>query len=341
MQSLRNPLVTLAAGMFIVGGMHFAAPVVNLILLSFLLAMSVTPFMEWAIRKGARPGLAVTITILAVIFGGLALSALLGVSIARLIDQLPAYQPRLAEVRDSLEAFIARMGIDAPALFSGFKMQPEQIMELASKVLSAGLGMVSMSLVIILIVVFILIEAAGHLRKLQQEGESKGAMSRYFLFGKDVRKYMAIVSLIGLIVGVCNTILLLVLGVDFPVMWGVLSFLFNFVPTFGLFISLLPPALLALLEFGWGKALIVVVGFFLINSLSENVIKPRFMQKGLEVSFLLIVLSLIIWTWALGPMGTILGVPLTMVLSRMYQEYAEAEQTAPTHSGREEGVQAK
>lgn len=328
MQSLRNPLVTLAASMFIVGGMHYAAPIVNLILLSFLLAMSVTPFMEWSISKGARPGLAVTITILVVIFGGLALSALLGVSIARLIEQLPAYQPRLAEVRNSLEAFLAGMGIDAPALFSGFKMQPERIMELASKVLSAGLGMVSLSLVIILIVVFILIEAAAHLRKLQQEGEAKGAMSRYFLFGKDVRKYLGIVSLTGLIVGVCNTILLLVLGVDFPVMWGVLSFLFNFVPTFGFIISLAPPALLALLQFGWGKALIVVIGFFLINSFTDNVIKPRFMQKGLEVSFLLIVLSLVIWTWALGPMGAILGVPLTMVLSRMYREYAEAGQQA-------------
>jgi predicted PurR-regulated permease PerM len=90
--------------------------------------------------------------------------------------------------------------------------------------------------------------------------------------------------------------------------------------------SLLPPALLALLEFGWGKALAVVIGFFLINSVTENVIKPRFMQQGLEISFLLIVLSLVVWTWALGPMGAILGVPLTMVLYRMYSEFTEAEQ---------------
>jgi predicted PurR-regulated permease PerM len=153
-------------------------------------------------------------------------------------------------------------------------------------------------------------------------------MSRYFVLGKDVRKYVAIVSLTGLIVGVCNTILLLVLGVDFPVLWGVLSFLLNFVPSVGFIISLLPPASLALLEFGWTKALIVAIGFFLFNSVSENVVKPHFMQKGLEVSFLLIVLSLVVWTWALGPMGTILGVPLTMVLYRMYHEYAEAGQTA-------------
>ncbi len=327
MQSVRNPLVTLAAAMIIIGGMHFAAPIVNLILLSFLLAMSVTPLMEWVIRKGISPGLAVTITILAVVFGGLALAALMGVSISRMIDELPAYQPRLVEIKDSFTAFLAGVGIDATALFSSNRLEPQRLMQLATKLLSAGLGMVSMSLVIILIVVFILIEAAAHLGKLQRGEEDKGAMSRYFTFGKDVRKYVAIVSLTGLIVGVCNTILLLVLGVDFPVMWGVLSFLLNFVPSIGFLISLLPPALLALLEFGWSKALIVVIGFFLFNSISENIVKPRFMQKGLEVSFLVIVLSLVVWTWALGPMGTILGVPLTMVLYRMYREYGEAGQT--------------
>ncbi len=334
MQSVRNPLITLAAAMIIIAGMHFAAPIVNLILLSFLLAMSVTPLMEWVIRKGLSPGLAVTITILAVVFGGLALAMLVGVSISRMIDQLPAYQPRLVEVKNSLMAFLNGVGIDATALFSSDRLEPQRLMQLATKLLSAGLGMVSMSLVIILIVVFILIEAAGYLGKLQRGEEAKSAMSRYFTFGKDVRKYVAIVSLTGLIVGVCNTILLIVLGVDFPVMWGVLSFLLNFVPSIGFIISLLPPALLALLEFGWTKALIVVVGFFLFNSVSENVVKPRFMQKGLEVSFLLIVLSLVVWTWALGPMGTILGVPLTMVLHRMYREYAEAGQTNPAVLGK-------
>ena len=303
MQSVRNPLVTLAAAMIIIAGMHFAASIVNLILLSFLLAMSVTPLMEWAIRKGVSPGLAVTITILAVVFGGLALAGLMGVSISRMIDELPAYQPRLVEVKDSLTAFLSGMGIDAAALFAGDRLEPQRMMQLETKRLSAGLGMVSMSVLIILIVVFILIEAATHLGKLQRGEEARGGMSRYFTFGKDVRKYVAIVALTGLIVGDCNTILLVVLGVDFPVMWGVLSFFLNFVPSIGFIISLVPPAAMALLEFGWGKALMVVIGFFLFNSVSENIVKPRFMKKGLEISFLLILLSMVVWTWALGPRG--------------------------------------
>ena len=329
MQSIKNPLVTFAAAIVIIGGMHFAAPIVNLILLSFLLAMAVTPFMEWAIRKGIRPGLAVTITVLVVVLVGLTLAGLMGVSISRMIDQLPAYQPRLFEVRESLIAFLTSMGIDASGLFSSVQFNPPQIIQLATKLLSAGFGMISMSLLIIMIVIFILIEAAGHLTKTAREADSKTGMARFFLFGGDVRKYLGIVALTGLLVGILNTILLIVLGVDFPIMWGVLSFLFNFVPSFGFILSLFPPALLALLEFGWGKTLIVVIGFVLINSASENIIKPRFMKKGLELSLVLILLSLIIWTWALGPMGTILGVPLTLVLHRMYREYDNTAAATP------------
>jgi predicted PurR-regulated permease PerM len=286
--------------------------------------------MEWAIRKGMKAGLAVTMTILGVIIVGLVIASLVGVSISRMIDQLPVYEPRLHEIRDSLYSFLRGVGIDPNALVSTAQIEPAQIMDMARTVLSAGLGMVSMSLIIILIVVFILIEAAGHLGKVLRGEEAKGLMFRYFMFGKDVRKYVAIVSLTGVIVAVLNTVLLLVLGVDFPVLWGVLAFLFNFVPSFGFILSLLPPVMMALLEFGWGTALIVVIGFFIINSVTENVVKPRFMKKGLQISLLLIILSLVVWTWALGPVGTIVGVPLTLVLSRMYQEVAEAEKIIQT-----------
>ena len=176
---------------------------------------------------------------------------------------------------------------------------------------------------------YAIVEAAGSVAKARREEEAQGAMAKYLLFGKDVRKYVSIVSLTGLIVAVVNTILLFALGVDYPVLWGVLAFLLNFVPTFGFIFSLIPPALLALIEFGWERALIVVVGFFLINAISENVIKTRFMAKGLDVPLLLVIISLLVWTWVLGPMGTILGVPLTLVLYRMYMESVKEGQAAP------------
>ena len=325
MNAIRNPLVTLASAVIIVAGMHVAASIVNIILMAFLFAMSLTPLMGWAIRKGVKPALAVTITIVVVILGGLFLSFVVGGSISKMIDQLPTYQPRLVEIRDSFIRLLGGFGINTGSFALGSALEPQRILEMAAGFLSAGLGVVSMSLVILLVMVFILIEAAGSIAKAQRGEEVHGIMAKYILFGKEVRKYVSIVSLSGLFVAVGNIILLLVLGVDYPVLWGVLSFMLNFVPNLGFLLSVLPPALLALIQFGWQKALVVFVGFFLINALSENVIKTRFMAKGFDVPLLLVIISLLVWTWALGPMGTILGVPLTLVLHRMYKESIKEE----------------
>jgi AI-2 transport protein TqsA len=321
MASIRNPLVTAASAVIIIAGMHFAAPLVNVILVAFLLAMSLTPLMELAIKKGVRPALAVTLTVLVVVVGGLLLSLIVGSSISRMIDVLPTYQPRLAEIRASVVAFMAGWGIDAGRLIAGAHLEPERIIEIAGGFLSAGLSIASSSLIVVLIMVFILIEASSTIVKIRRGEQAGGVMYRYLLYGREVRKYISIVSLSGLITAVGNTILLLILGVDFAVLWGVLSFFLNFVPNLGFIFSLIPPAGLALLVFGWQKALIVVIGFFIINSISENVIKTRFMAKGLDVSLLLVIISLMVWTWTLGPMGTILGVPLTLVLYRGYTEH--------------------
>lgn len=324
MESLRNPLVTIASAVIIILGMHYAATIVNIILLSFLISMSITPVMEFAIKKGISSGIAVGLTILVVVIGGALLSLIVGVSVSRMIEDLPVYKPRLSELADSAIALLGSAGINVKSLMAGNQIDTQRIIELAQEFLSALLGLVSMSFVVTLVVIFILIEAAGHAGKVHRGEEVAGGMSRFFQLGKDVRKYVAIISLNGLITGVCNTILLLVLGVDYAVLWGVLSLLFNYVPNLGFLFSVVPPAIFAALKFGWGTALIVVIGFFIINSVTENVIKPRFMKKGFQISFLLLVISLLVWTWALGPMGAILGVPLTMVLFRLYTEGREA-----------------
>jgi len=222
---------------------------------------------------------------------------------------------------------LSGFGIDAARLISGANLEPEKILDLASSFLSAGLTLVSASLIVLLVVVFILIEASGTIAEVRRGGTAHGLMSRYLLYGKEVRKYVSIVSLSGLVNAVANTVLLLVLGVDFAILWGVLSFFLNFVPNLGFIFSVIPPASLALLVFGWQKALIVFIGFFIINSVSENVVKTRFMAKGLDVSLLLVILSLLVWTWTLGPMGTILGVPLTLVLYRTFAEHKEGERS--------------
>jgi predicted PurR-regulated permease PerM len=113
---------------------------------------------------------------------------------------------------------------------------------------------------------------------------------------------------------------MLSLGTDLALVWAVLGFVMNFVPSVGIILSVVPPALLTLLEFGWVRALIIVLGFLVLNFLIDNVIKPRFMQSGLDVSPLVGLLSLVVWSFLLGPTGALLALPLTIALKRVFEE---------------------
>jgi len=106
-------------------------------------------------------------------------------------------------------------------------------------------------------------------------------------------------------------------------MWAFLSFLFNFIPNIGFFLTLIGPAILALLELGWISCLILIVGFVIINSLFDNVIKPKFVGKEFNISILMIFLSLLFWSWVLGAIGAILSVPLTITVKRIWEIFSE------------------
>ena len=112
---------------------------------------------------------------------------------------------------------------------------------------------------------------------------------------------------------------MIVIGVDFAILWGFLAFLFSFIPNIGFILSVIPPAVLALIQFGWVQCVIVVVLYVLINTVVDNVVKPRYLGKEFNMSILVVFLSLLFWGWLLGAIGAILGVPLTMIGKRMWE----------------------
>jgi len=135
----------------------------------------------------------------------------------------------------------------------------------------------------------------------------------------EIRKYISISAFTGLLTAIGNLILLLIMGVDFPVLWAFLSFLFSFIPSIGFILSVLPPAILAFLDLGLSESIIVLVGFILINAIIENVLKPRVMGEELNLSLSIILISLIVWAWILGAIGAILAIPLTISAMKTWE----------------------
>jgi predicted PurR-regulated permease PerM len=137
--------------------------------------------------------------------------------------------------------------------------------------------------------------------------------------GQTAVRYFSIRARLNLITGAGVTLICLLLGVDSPFLWGVLAFFLSFVPYIGLAIAMIPPTLLALAEFGWVQALIVVIGVTIINVLIENVLEPGYTGKRLSVSPTIVFLSLFFWSWLLGPIGALLSMPITVLLMLVFQ----------------------
>ena len=123
---------------------------------------------------------------------------------------------------------------------------------------------------------------------------------------------MAIKTLISLVTGIFITIWLTIIGVDYPLLWGPLTFALNYVPNIGSIIAALPAVLLAIIQLGLMRALLAAAGYIVINLLMGSVVEPRFMGRGLGLSTLVVFLSLLFWGWILGPVGMLLSVPLTI-----------------------------
>lgn len=316
-------LVATACIVVIVAGMKAAAPFLNNIFLAWLLAYSISPLPYWLMRKRVPTGLAVLLTLLIVVVGGLAIASLFGISVSGLIQKLPTYQARLTEVLGSLHNVPFIKNLDLDKIKSLEMFSPARLVAYAGTILGGIGGILGNTLLIIFLVAILLFEFAGIQEDAGKSSVKKDTlMMRFQDASKDVKTYVAITGATGLMQAVINTILLAVLGVDFAITWGVLFFFFNFIPAFGFALALIPPLIIAFLESGWKVALAVGIGYWVFNFVGDNIIKPRFMKKGLDISILTIILSLLFWSWVLGSVGAILAIPMTLAIKNLVNQYA-------------------
>jgi len=306
-------LVGVAALVVIAAGIRFAGAILDSLLLSLLLTVVVLPAFDALRRRGLSKGVAITITTLLLIGLAIALLGFLGVTGTQLVQVLPGYQEKLEAYRQNLENLLLARGIQPDKVLSLDLISPPRLLGFAASILSSVGQVLSQSLLLILIVAFILVETGSR-------GDSLEPGGVFELMARDVREYLVLTAATGLGFSVIVYFFMLLLGTDLALVWAVLAFVMNFVPSIGMVLSLIPPVLLTLLESGWQRALVILAGFLVLNFIIDNIIKPKIMQSGLDVSPLTSLLSLIIWSFLLGPIGALLAIPLTIALRRVWQD---------------------
>jgi AI-2 transport protein TqsA len=303
-------LIVVASLVVVVLGMRAAAPVVNMILLTLLFAIIASPYVELLMRRGLGRGAAVGVAVLTVAVLGIVLILLVWSTLPRLTAKIPIYGDLLEQRAAGAAIVLERLGIDGGSLLSSEVLSPSRLAALARRLVGAATTSVLQGILLLLLTVFFMIDMEVY----RKRGSGGSVIAEYVANARDVRRYLSITGLTGLLAGACNVVLLVALGVDFPVLWGVLSFVTNFIPNVGFFVALVPPVLVALIELGPLRAILVVVGYFLINLIMDSVLKPRFLQKGIGITPFETLISLVFWSWVLGPTGAILAVPLTLLV---------------------------
>ncbi len=313
MGSTSRTLVVFAALIVIVAGLKAAEDlVVPFLLAAFIATIAVTPVF-WLEKHRVPVAIsifAVMVTLVIVLIG---IGALVAQSAAEFTDRLPFYRENLTAQVNGVIAWLGQFGIEISSELISTYFDPGKALELAGSTLKGFGTALGNGFLILLTVIFILAEASSFPRKLRDVLNNPERNLPYFArFAENVNRYIAIKTTVSIATGFIIGIYLTILDVDFPVLWGLLAFLLNYVPTIGSIIAAVPAVLLALVQLGTGSALLTAAGYVVVNIIMGNVVEPRFMGKGLGLSTLVVFLSLVVWGWMLGPVGMLLSVPLTM-----------------------------
>ncbi len=315
-----NGILIAAALVILIAGIRAAAAIVVLFLLSIFIAVLCAPPVFWLTGRKVPTAAAVLLVISGVLGIGGLIGGIAGASIDDFSERLPVYRERLQAELEAPAAWIEqigleRYGIDVSLSALGDIVDPAAAMNLAGNALKEIGSFLTNMLLILLTVIFILLEASGFRAKLYAAfGSARSPFRGFTAFASSVKHYLAIKTAVSLFTGLVVALWLWILGVDFPILWGLFAFLFNYIPNIGSIVAAVPAVLLAFIQYGAGAALLAAGGYAAVNVVVGNFVEPKFMGEGLGLSPLAVFLSLAFWGWLLGTVGMLLSIPLTITV---------------------------
>jgi predicted PurR-regulated permease PerM len=312
-------LLAMAGAVVTVGGLRAIADLLGPVFLALMLTVTVSPLTTW-LRRRRMPGwAAMLITVLTVYLVLAGFAAAMILAAARLVELVPTYQSQFAALRDDLLHTLSSAGIDVPQVQDLVgQVGPGSVARIAESVFGGVAGTISDAVFLIALLLFMCADTVSFpARLLAAAPQRPQVVVALRSFAGGTRRYLLVSSVFGLIVAVIDTIALWALGIPLPLLWGLLSFITNYVPNIGFVIGLVPPAVLALLQGGPDLMVTVIVLYCVVNFVIQSIIQPKIVGDAVGLSATVSFLSLVFWTWVLGPLGALLAIPLTLLAKGM------------------------
>ena len=300
-------LLTVAAVVVVVAGLRASGDIFVPFLLAIFLSILCAPFVLWLERRG----LAAWLSVLVVIAGAMTVltgfGALLIGSVADFREAIPRYQERFQHLSDELYVMLRRIDVDVSfsQLYGAF--EPGSVIDMVGTTLTGLVAALLDTSLVLLMMIFMLLEAAGFPRKLRAAMHDPNAdLGRYVRMTTEVQRYLVIKTIISMFTGLLIGVWTWGIGVDFPMLWALTAFLLNYIPNVGSVIAAVPAVLVAMVQIGVGHALAVAGGYVVVNMVMGNIVEPQWMGRKLGLSPLVVFLSLVFWGWVWGPLGMLL-----------------------------------
>ncbi len=317
-------LIVIAAFMIVVRGLQAASALLVPLALSVFLAILAGPVVLWLKNKKVPTGLAVLIVVLVMMGVLTVIGAIVGSSVTDFTQSIPQYQARFKVLGNSITTWASNHGMGLVRGKLTDIMNAGSVLRFLGGTLGGLMAAASNTVLVLLTTLFILLELAGFPTKLRASMPgADAAPSRFERVMVEVQRYLLLKTLLSLGTGLLIGIWCAVLGLDFAVLWGLIAFLLNYIPNLGSIIAAVPAVLLALVQLGPGRALVIALGYVAVNTLIGNFIEPQVMGRRLGLSPLVVFLSLVFWGWVWGTVGMLLSVPLTMVVKIMLESSPE------------------
>lgn len=308
-------LIGAAALVVVVAGLDAAEDVLLPVLVAVFLAILTAPVMRALQRAGLPSTAAIGVVVVMVALVLVGATGVLASTVRSFTAQAPRYEEPLRRLLTDTLARARSLGLETPDAGDLTQLlQPDAMLALAGQLLNAVVALSSQVVIVTITMTFILLEANELAHKTRLAFGEDGAAERSFGEAPlQVQRYLVVKSVASASTGLLLGVYVYALGLDFAMMWGLVAFLLNFIPTIGSIVAAIPPILLAIVQLGWVKAALVTAGYLAVNTAIGNIIEPRVLGRTLGLSPLVVFLSLLFWGWLWGPAGLLFCVPLTVM----------------------------
>lgn len=313
--SVRTAVIVIAL-LLTLAAMWVAREIVAPLALAAVLVIIVHPIRHPLERRG-WPRWAATTVVVAVaylILGGLAaLLAYAGFEFGELVTEVSdELQTAVASVVEWLAA--AGLG-DQLSDATATALDPSLLLGVVQDVGGWILGFLTAAFFVLAYVIFMAADAARYGRAEQALGPAvRAVVDRVRGYNSSVRRYYVVNATFGAIVATIDGLALWAMGIPAPAVWAILAFVTNFIPNIGFVLGLVPPVALAFVVGGLPLALGVIAVYSVVNVVLQVLVQPKFVSDAVDLSLTLSFVSVVFWTFVIGPLGAILSIPLTLLV---------------------------